>query len=105
MTLLGMLHLVSQAKQEGESVLITSWAEATAFYTLGVASAGFATYYRNSRCSQTDCRSRLRLRRHGRYPHGHLKLCHVHHPLVPSDGVVTAAHVAAVQQNTSSKQS
>jgi hypothetical protein len=35
--------------------------------------------------------------RRGRFPHGHYRLCHVHHPHVPSDGKVTAAHIAEVQ--------
>lgn len=54
--------------------------------------------YKHSRCHTTDCRRewrgrRLPLRRHGKYPHGHLKLCHVHHPLVPATGRVTEKHV------------
>jgi hypothetical protein len=32
----------------------------------------------------------------GRFPHGHLKLCHVHHPLVPNDGKITAEQIDAV---------
>lgn len=42
-------------------------------------------------CHQDGCH------RLGRFTHGHLKLCHVHHPLVPSDGKVTAAHINAVK--------
>jgi hypothetical protein len=35
--------------------------------------------------------------RRGRFRHGHYKLCHVHHPGVPSDGKITAEHIAAVK--------
>jgi hypothetical protein len=31
--------------------------------------------------------------RRGRFPYGHYRLCHVHHPHVPSDGRITDAHV------------
>ena len=34
--------------------------------------------------------------RRGRFPHGHYRLCHVHHPLVPSDGNITDEHIHAV---------
>ena len=46
--------------------------------------------YRHHNCSQKGC---LRL---GRFSHGPYKLCHVHHPEVPSDGVVTYEHISAV---------
>ncbi len=35
--------------------------------------------------------------RWGRFRHGHYRLCHVHHPHVPSDGKITAEHIAAVK--------
>jgi hypothetical protein len=35
--------------------------------------------------------------RRGRFRHGHYRLCHVHHPLVPSDGRITAEHIARVR--------
>lgn len=38
-------------------------------------------------CHQQGC---FRL---GRFPHGPYKLCHVHHPNVPSDGKITPAHI------------
>ena len=38
-------------------------------------------------CHQSGC---WRL---GRFAHGHYKLCHVHHPGVPSDGRITRSHV------------
>lgn len=39
-------------------------------------------------CQEQGCR------RLGLHPHGHLRLCGVHHPLVPDDGKVTPEHVA-----------
>ena len=35
--------------------------------------------------------------RRGRFKHGHYRLCHVHHPLVPSDGRITDEHIRAVR--------
>jgi hypothetical protein len=35
--------------------------------------------------------------RRGRFRYGHFRLCHVHHPEVPSDGKITAKHIAAVK--------
>jgi hypothetical protein len=32
----------------------------------------------------------------GRFRHGHFKLCHVHHPKVPSDGKITEKHLEDV---------
>lgn len=34
--------------------------------------------------------------RWGRFRHGHYRLCHVHHPHVPSDGKITKEHIDAV---------
>jgi len=31
--------------------------------------------------------------RRGRFRHGHYRLCHVHHPQVPSDGKITKRHI------------
>jgi len=45
---------------------------------------------RRTQCHQQGCW------RIGRFRHGHLVLCHRHHPLVPDDGRITAAHIAAV---------
>jgi hypothetical protein len=36
--------------------------------------------------------------RRGRFRHGQYRLCHVHHPLVPSDGNITDEHIAAVNK-------
>jgi hypothetical protein len=35
--------------------------------------------------------------RRGRFRHGHYRLCHIHHPNVPSDGKITSEHIAAVE--------
>jgi hypothetical protein len=35
--------------------------------------------------------------RRGRFRHGQYRLCHVHHPDVPSDGKITDEHIAAVK--------
>jgi hypothetical protein len=40
-------------------------------------------------CHQTGCYRR------GRFRHGQYRLCQVHHPHVPSDGKITAEHIAA----------
>jgi hypothetical protein len=97
---LAALHFISQAPQSGQSVIVTSWAEVLAVFTLGTVVGACVTLYRHTRCSQSDCRNCFGLRRHGRYPHGHLKLCHVHHPDVPDDGRVTAEHIARVTKRT-----
>jgi hypothetical protein len=47
-------------------------------------------------CHQKGCWRR------GRFPHGHYRLCHVHHPHVPSDGKVTSEHIAAVGRGENS---
>jgi len=46
--------------------------------------------YRKAECHAQGCH------RFGRFAHGHYRLCHVHHPGVPSDGRITAAHIAQV---------
>jgi len=51
--------------------------------------------YRHSRCHDSTCRNRLHMRRHGKYPHGHLKLCQIHKPGVPDDGKITLEHIEA----------
>jgi hypothetical protein len=51
---------------------------------------GLVTLYHHIECNQDGCH------RLGRFRHGHLKLCHVHHPLVPDDGRVTREHVDRV---------
>ena len=46
--------------------------------------------YHHIECHQDGCH------RLGRFSHGHLRLCHKHHPNVPDDGKITAEHIAAV---------
>jgi len=43
--------------------------------------------YRHIECHHEGCR------RLGRFPHGHYKLCHIHHPHVPSDGKIHKGHI------------
>lgn len=54
-----------------------------------------ALAYRHLNCHQHKC---WRL---GRFPWGHLRLCHRHHPLVPDDGQITAEHITAVSKTLS----
>ncbi len=42
-------------------------------------------------CHQKGCY------RPGRFTHGHFKLCARHHPNVPSDGKITAEHIANIK--------
>jgi hypothetical protein len=35
--------------------------------------------------------------RRARFKYGHYRLCHVHHPNVPSDGKITDEHIAAAK--------
>lgn len=44
--------------------------------------------YRKIECHRSGCH------RIGRFTHGHLKLCHRHHPFVPDDGKITGEHIA-----------
>ena len=50
----------------------------------------FLVAYKHIECHQEGCH------RLGRFPHGHLKLCHVHHPHVPSDGKINQTHIDAM---------
>lgn len=43
--------------------------------------------YKHLECHVSSCH------RLGRFVHGHYKLCHVHHPGVPSNGKITMEHV------------
>jgi hypothetical protein len=36
-------------------------------------------------------------KRFGRYKHGHLVLCRIHHPLVPDDGKITPEHIRSIK--------
>jgi hypothetical protein len=44
--------------------------------------AVLAGLYRFAECHQEGCH------RIGRFKHGHLRLCHAHHPFVPDDGKI-----------------
>ena len=54
---------------------------------VGIAAAA----YRKIECHQSGCH------RLGRFSHGHYKLCHIHHPKVPSNGKVTQKHIKEIQ--------
>lgn len=87
---LATLHFISQAQQAGQPVVITSYMEILTVVSLLALVSAFATAYHHIECHKDGCH------RLGRFPHGPLRLCHVHHPLMPSDGRVTAEHIAAV---------
>lgn len=55
--------------------------------------AFFAGAWRHIECQRDGCH------RWGRFPHGHYKLCRVHHPAVPDDGRITGEHIQAITQN------
>jgi hypothetical protein len=65
--------------------------------SLAVLISAVAALYRHVECHQDGCH------RLGRYTHGHLKLCAVHHPLVPNDGKVTAENIDAVTKAQQAK--
>jgi hypothetical protein len=44
-----------------------------------------------TRCHHDGCKKRWR------FTHGHLRLCEIHHPLVPDDGVVTQEHIDQIR--------
>jgi hypothetical protein len=44
--------------------------------------------YRHIECHHSGCH------RLGRFPHGHYKLCRIHHPLVPTTGPIDDARIA-----------
>jgi hypothetical protein len=65
--------------------------------SLAVLISAVATLYKHVECHQDGCH------RLGRYTHGHLKLCAIHHPLVPNDGKVTTEHINAVTEAQQAK--
>jgi len=79
---LASLHVLS------EQVFGDSYLE---FLGLIVLVSGFATFYRHIECHRSGCH------RIGRFLHGHMKLCALHHPLVPDDGKITDREIAAVK--------
>ncbi len=88
--MIAAMHFVSQAQQSGQSVFITSWVELTAIASLLTIVGAFVTGYKHIECHRDGCH------RLGRFPHGHLRLCHVHHPAVPDDGRITDEHIKVV---------
>jgi hypothetical protein len=73
---LAVLHFISQSQQSGQPVVITSWME---LLTLIVLISALAAIYKHFECHEEGCH------RHGKYPHGHIKLCSKHHPLITGD--------------------
>lgn len=57
--MLAVLHFVSQAKQEGQPVVITSWAEISAIFALGTfvaMIAGIRRYWHSTECHIAGCK-------------------------------------------------
>lgn len=79
--MLATLHFLS------EQVFGDSYLE---LLTLAVLVSGFLGAYRHLKCHRSGCH------RLGRFQHGHMKLCAVHHPLVPSNGRIGHEEIAAV---------
>jgi hypothetical protein len=78
--MLATLHFLS------EQVFGDSYLE---LLTLAVLISAFTAAYKHVECHRTGCH------RLGRFQHGHLKLCGVHHPLVPDDGKIGAEQIRA----------
>lgn len=70
-----------------ETVIGDSLIEWLSLFTL---IGGFATLYHHIECHHEKCH------RLGRFVHGHYKLCHVHHPSVPSDGRVSDNDISKI---------
>jgi hypothetical protein len=66
--------------------ILANWAQFLSGFAIF---GGLAGIYHHLACSQEGCH------RLGRFRHGHLKLCHVHHPHVPSNGKVDAISIRA----------
>jgi hypothetical protein len=49
------LHFVSQAKQEGDAVFVTSWAELTAIFTPVTLLASVVTWWHHVNCIEKGC--------------------------------------------------
>ena len=77
-------HPLTGAGYQSWSGILSDVGELTLVGTLVV---GIMGAYRHVECHQEGCH------RLGRFPHGHLRLCHVHHPEVPSDGKINRKHI------------
>jgi hypothetical protein len=71
----------------------TSHAEWVGLIIAAVSLVGIGGIISTLICHHTGCYRR------GRFRHGHYRLCHVHHPNVPSDGKIRAEHIAAVRRS------
>lgn len=60
--------------------------------TLAILLSAMVGVYRHLECNKDGCHKL------GRFRHGHLKLCRLHHPLVPDDGKITSEHIDAVSK-------
>ncbi len=67
-------------------VITDSWVEIASTITLIAFVLGA---YKHLECHVSGCH------RLGRFVHGHYKLCHIHHPNVPSSGKITQEHIEA----------
>lgn len=68
-------------------VVTDSWVEVASVVTLIAFVVGV---YKHFECHMEGCH------RIGRFTHGHLKLCRIHHPNVPDSGKVGQAEIDAV---------
>jgi len=64
--------------------------------TLAILISAFVTAYKHIECHEDGCH------RLGKFPHGHLKLCKIHHPLVTGD---TQKDIQNVTENLKSENS
>ncbi len=69
-------------------VVTDSWVELASTITLIAFVVGL---YKHFECHRSGCH------RPGRFVHGRYKLCHIHHPDVPSDGRITDEEIRSVK--------
>ncbi len=69
-------------------VVTDSWVELASTITLIAFVLGL---YKHFECHKSGCH------RPGRFVHGRYKLCHIHHPDVPSDGHIGENEIRAVK--------
>jgi len=78
-------------------VWATSYVEWVGLVALGSVIAGVAAVWQHIECHHDGCH-RVRT-----FRHGHLRLCHAHHPDVPDDGKITDEHIKAVTNRLNSE--